>query len=321
MKRYVIKRLLLFPVLLLIVSALIFFLVNLVPIDPVRSILPPESNLEDMEALRQEMGLNDPLIVQYFNYMKGVFQGDFGKSWYTGKSVIAEVQIRMPVTVKLSVLTMVITVLVGLPLGILCAVKQYTAVDDIINAVSKCLGVIPNFWMALILMLFFCSQLHLLPSYGIGTWRHWILPVATLSVQIIATYLRVVRSTMLDCIRQDFIRTARAKGQKERVIIFGHALKNALLPLITLTGQQFAILMGGALVVESVFSLPGLGSFVINAIKTKDIPLVVGGTLFIALIFLLVTLIMDILYVVVDPRVKSTFVSAKKMRENPQEAI
>ena len=321
MTRYVIKRLLLFPVLLLIVSALIFFLVNLVPVDPVRSILPPEADIADMDALRSEMGLNEPLITQYLNYMKGVFQGDFGNSWYTGKSVISEIQIRLPVTVKLSVLTMLITVIIGLPLGILCAVKQYTLIDDIINAISKCVGVIPNFWMALILMLFFCSQLHWFPSYGIGTWKHWILPVATISVQIIATYLRVVRSTMLDCIRQDYIRTARSKGQEERIIIFRHALKNALLPLITLTGQQFAILMGGALVVESVFSLPGLGSFVINAIKAKDIPLVVGGTLFIALIFLVVTLIMDILYVVVDPRVKTTFVTTGKIRGKPQRAV
>jgi len=312
--------LLLFPVLLLIISALIFFLVNMVPVDPVRNILPPESNTEDMELLREKMGLNDPLVVQYFNYMKGIFRGDFGNSWYTGKSVISEIQIRLPVTVKLSMLTMLITVLLGIPLGILCAVKQYTMADDTINAISKCLGVIPNFWMALILMLFFCIKLHWLPPYGLGTWKHWILPVTTLAVQVIAIYVRIVRSTMLDCIRQDYVRTAYSKGQRESNIVFRHALKNAMLPLITLTGQQFAILMGGALVVETVFSLPGLGSFVINAIKAKDIPLVIGGTLFIAMIFLAVNLVIDILYVMVDPRVKATFVSEDKKQKLIREA-
>lgn len=314
MAKYILKRIILIPIILLISSAIVYFLVNLSDVDPAASILGASATQEDIEALHKEMGLDDPVYIQYFRWLSGAVRGDFGHSWQTNNLVMQEIAQRLPITTKLALLTIFFTVLIGIPLGVLCAVKQYSAADGIINAISKCLGAMPNFWMAMMLMLVFSSKLGWLPSYGIKTPLHWILPVMTLTIQTSGTYLRIVRSSMLDCIRQDYVRTARSKGQKESKVIFLHALKNALLPLITLTGQQFALLMGGALVVETVFSIPGLGSMVISSIKVMDVPLVVGGVVWIALIFLVVTLVIDLLYVLVDPRVKGTLLSVKRSR-------
>lgn len=316
MLRYIIKRIVLIPITLLIVSMLLFFLINLNSVDPATTLLPSTATQEDRDALHVKLGLDKPLIIQYGSYIKNALSGNLGDSWYTKGPVWDEIKSKIPVTTKLALYSTVITVLIGLPLGVLCAVKQYTLTDGLLNAISKLIGSMPNFWMALMLMLLFSVKLKILPIYGFSTWKHWILPVATISVQTIGTYLRIVRSSMLDCVRQDYIRTARAKGNKERAVIFKHALKNALLPVVTSTGQLFATLMGGALVVETVFSIPGLGTCVIHAVKIKDIPLVMGSVLFISLIFLVTTLVIDMLYVLIDPRVKANFASVRRTNES-----
>lgn len=319
MLKYIIKRIIFIPVILLAVSVIIFALVNLSPVDPATSMLPSTATQEDRDALHRELGLDQPLYAQYFSYMSKLLRGDLGKSWYYRVPVIEEIRDKIPITAELAIYSTIVTVLIGLPLGVICAVKQYSAADEILNGISKILGSMPNFWMALMLMLLFAVKLKWLPLYGFSSWQHWILPVATISIQTIGTYLRIARSTMLDCIREDYVRTARAKGCKEGAVIFGHALKNALLPIITFTGQMFASMMGGAIVVESVFSIPGLGSCVVHAVKVKDIPLTMSCVLIISAIFLIASLIIDLLYVVADPRVKATFETAKRRRRGIEE--
>lgn len=314
MAKYIIKRLILVPVILLIVSVIIFGLVNLSPVDPASSMLPSTATQEDRDALHAELGLDKPIHIQYLNYMKNLFHGDLGTSWYYKTSVWNHIKDKIPITAKIALLSTLITVLVGLPLGVICAVHQYGAADEILNGVSKVLGSMPNFWMALMLMLLFSVKLRWLPLYGFSSWQSWILPIATITIQTIGTYLRIARSSMLDSIRQDYVRTARAKGCKERTVIYNHALKNALLPVITFTGQMFASMMGGAIVVETVFSLPGLGSSVVHAVKVKDIPLAMSSVLIISAIFLLAALVIDLFYVVADPRVKATFETPKKSK-------
>lgn len=316
MVKYIIKRLILVPIILVVVSAIIFCLINLSPVDPASSMLPSTATQEDRDALHEELGLDKPLYIQYFNYMKNLLHGDLGTSWYYKTSVWAQIKTKIPITAKMALLSTLVTVLIGLPLGILCAVKQYGAADEILNGFSKIVGSMPNFWMALMLMLLFSVRLGWMPLYGISSWKGWILPIATITIQTIGTYLRIVRSSMLDSIRQDYVRTARAKGCREQVVIYNHALKNALLPIITFTGQMFASMMGGTIVVETVFSIPGLGACVIHAVKVKDIPLAMSSVLIISAIFLLMALIIDLMYVVADPRVKATFEAVKKSKKN-----
>lgn len=316
MAKYIIKRLILVPIILLVVSVIIFGLVNLSPVDPASSMLPSTATQEDRDALHAQLGLDKPIHIQYFNYMKNLFHGDLGTSWFYKTSVWDQIKDKIPITAKIALLSTVITVLVGLPLGVICAVHQYGAADEILNGVSKVLGSMPNFWMALMLMLLFSVKLRWLPLYGFSSWKSWILPILTITIQTIGTYLRIARSSMLDSIRQDYVRTARAKGCKERTVIYSHALKNALLPVITFTGQMFASMMGGAIVVETVFSLPGLGSCVVHAVKVKDIPLAMSSVLIISAIFLLAALVIDLFYVVADPRVKATFETPKRSRNS-----
>ena len=314
MFRYICKRVLLMPVILILATILIFFLINLNPVDPAQQLLPAEYTQEMVDELHAELGLDQPLPIRYFNWIKGVLQGDWGISYATRAGVWEEIAFRIPTTVKLAVLTTLLILVVGMPLGVLCAVNQYTPYDTVINIISKLLGAFPQFWLALMLMLLFCDKLGLLPSYGIKTAESWILPVVTLALPNIAGYVRNARSAMLDCIRQDYIRTARSKGASEKVVVYRDALRNAALPMITIIGSTFANLIGNAVVVEKVFAIPGIGSKVIEAINTNDIPVVLACTVIISVIFVVMTLIIDIAYAIVDPRIKATFVkmSAKK---------
>lgn len=318
MVKFIAKRILICPILLVLSSLLIFMMINVTPLDPATQILVGTYTQEQVEELHEELGLNDPLIIQYGNWLWRVLHGDFGKTYTAARvSVASEVLPRIPVSFKLALITMCVVVAVGLPLGILCAVKQYTLADTIINLISKILGSTPQFLVGLLLILLFGVKLNILPTYGFKTWKHMILPVATLALPQIATYVRTTRSSMLDCIRKDYIRTARSKGANERIVIFRDALKNALLPLITMTGTEFAKLIGSAIVVENVFSIPGIGSRVVQAINGKDIPVVLCCVMFLSLFFILATLVMDILYTVVDPRVKSAVMGGDKRKKKP----
>jgi peptide/nickel transport system permease protein len=309
---YTIKRILMMPAMLLVISLLIFCMLSLSPIDPAEQMLPSPFTQEQRDELHRRLGLDQPLPIQYVNWVTGVLRGDFGTSYNTRSPVLDDIASRIPVSLSLALITTLVVVIIGVPIGILCAVKQYTWFDTIANAISKVLGTVPSFWLAMILLLVFAQRLRILPVFGIGTWRHWVLPVTSMSLPFIAHFVRVTRSSMLDCIRQDYVKTARSKGAAEGRVIFRDAMKNALLPLITMTGMQFAMLMGGAVVVERIYAMPGLGMKVLEAIHQKDIPMIMACTVILSTVFMVVTLIIDLAYALVDPRIKSTFVKAKR---------
>lgn len=311
MLKYIMKRLLMIIPVILGVSFIIFLIMNLTPGDPAIMILGEGAKPEQYAALREEMGLNDPFLLRYFRYVANAVQGDFGRSYRTNIPVFQEIATRIPYTLNLAVISTLIAVVLGIPIGVLSAVKQYTILDNVALGISLLLTSMPAFWFALMLILLFSLQLRILPSLGIDTWRHFILPAIAISSSTMASLLRMTRSTMLEVIRQDYIRTARAKGAKESRVIFGHALRNALLPVVTIIGVNFGFALGGAIVVEQVFAIPGLGQLMINAIRAKDTPMVIAAVLFAAIIVSIINLIVDIVYAYIDPRLKYKYVTIK----------
>lgn len=307
MKRYVAKRLLVLIPVILGVTFIIFSIMALTPSSPGRMMLGLQASEEDVAALNHELGYDRPFLTRFVNYVKDALTGDFGKSYLTGRPVVEEISNRFPTTLKLAILAVITSILIGVPLGILSAVKQYSALDLISTVTAMFMASVPGFWLGLMMMLLFSLRLGWLPVSGAGTWAHYVLPTLTLAIPSSASLLRLTRSTMLETIRQDYIRTARAKGVKEGRVIFHHALKNALLPLITSVGMNFGGLLGGTVLIESVFSFPGLGSRMLEAIRDKDIPMVTGCTVFLAVLFCLIMLVVDLLYAYVDPRVKTKY--------------
>ncbi|KUO75753.1 MAG: peptide ABC transporter permease [Clostridia bacterium BRH_c25] len=315
MVKYIIKRLFLIIPVILGVSFIIFSIMNLTPGDPAIMILGEGAKPEQYAALREQMGLNDPFFIRYLRYVLDAVKGDFGKSYRTNIPVLQEIATRLPYTLKLAVSSELIAIFFGLPIGVLSAVKQYTKTDNIALGTSLLLTSMPSFWFAMMLILLFSLKLRLLPSLGIDTWKHYILPAIATSSSTLASLIRMTRSTMLEVIRQDYIRTARAKGAPERKVVFGHALRNALLPVVTIIGVNFGISLGGAIVIEQVFAIPGLGQLMVNSIRAKDTPMVVAAVLFAAIIASIINLIVDIFYTYIDPRLKSqyTTIKAKKV--------
>ena len=307
MGRYVVKRLLLLIPIVLGVTFIIFSIMALTPSSPGRLLLGIQASEEDVAKKDHELGYDRPFIVRFANYVVDAVQGDFGKSYLTDRPVVEEIFNRFPTTFKLAVLAVVTSVLIGVPLGILSAVKQYSVLDLVSTVTAMFMASVPGFWLGLMMMLLFGLKLGWLPISGSGSLAHYVLPTLTLAIPSSASLLRLTRSTMLETIRQDYIRTARAKGVKEGRIIFRHALKNALLPLITSVGMHFGGLLGGTVLIESVFSFPGLGSRMLEAIRDKDIPMVTGCTVFLAVLFCLIMLLVDLLYAYVDPRVKAQY--------------
>ncbi len=316
MLKYTIKRIIMVPFLLLCVALLVFVLLNLSDADPILQMLPSEYTEEQYQELEQQLGLDKPLLVQYGNWVINAVQGDFGMSYKTRGPVMDDVLFRIPISIKLAFITTIVMVLIGIPLGVMCAVKQYTAFDGIVNVLSKLMGAVPGFWLGMMLMMVFSIGLHWLPPYGIDEgWRSWVLPVVTLLLPYLANYIRQVRSAMLDCIRQDYVCTARSKGAKESRVIFHDALKNALLPIITLTGGGFASLIGGAVVVEKLFAIPGIGYKVVDAINLRDIPTMLACSMILATMTITMALIVDLCYAVVDPRIRGAFAGSKKRKK------
>ncbi|MGL4307327.1 nickel ABC transporter permease [Cetobacterium sp. SF1] len=307
MHKYVVKRLLLLIPVLLGVSFLVFTIMSLTPGDPAQLILGENAPKEAILKLREEMGLTKPFIVQYFNFIKNALVGDFGRSYTTGRDVFGEIFSRFPNTLVLAVLGVIIAIAIGIPLGIISATKQYSLLDSV-SMIGALLGVsMPNFWLGLMLILGFSVHLGWLPSGGFDGWKSVILPAITLGSGSAAIVTRMTRSSMLEVIRQDYIRTARAKGVAEKVVINKHALKNALIPVITVIGLQFGGLLGGAVLTESVYSWPGVGRMMVDAIRQKDTPTVLATVVFLAVTFSIVNLFVDILYAYVDPRIKSQY--------------
>lgn len=308
---FVFKRILMIIPILLGVSIIVFTILSFTPGDPARLILGQSASQETVDKLHHEMGLDDPFAVRYVRYMGDALQGDFGTSYRTNRPVFDEIFVRFPITLKLALTSVILVVAAGIPLGILSAVKQYSILDMFCTVFAMLMASIPGFWLGLMMILLFSLKLGWLPSSGVGSLAHYIMPTVALCLPIAAEVLRMTRSTMLETIRQDYIRTARSKGAAERVVIWRHALKNALLPVVTVIGSEFGGLLGGTILIESVFAVPGLGSLVVNSIRTKDIPQVMAATMFIAFIFCVVLLLVDVVYGFIDPRVKARYEQIK----------
>lgn len=312
MLKYIGKRLLWMLPVVLGISFILFTIMDLTPGDPARVILGEYASQEDVDALREEMGLNDNFFVRYGKYIVSAVTGDLGQSYRTGVPVVGEIAARFPVTLKIAVMAMFIAVFIGIPVGIISAVRQYSFADIVATMSALAFTSIPAFWLGLLLILLLSVQLHLLPAIGSDSWKHLIMPSVSLAAAQMATIMRMTRSTMLEVIRQDYIRTAKAKGAEPRRIIFHHAIKNALLPVITTVGLSISNLLGGALIIENVFGISGLGTLMVNSVKSKDAPMLIGSVMFAAVVAGLVNLSVDVLYTYIDPRIKAQFVKRRK---------
>lgn len=289
------------------ISFIIFSIMSFTPGDPARMILGENARIEDIEAKREELGLDDHFFIRYGRYVVDAVKGDFGKSYRTNIPVFDEIFSRFPTTVKLALLGVALSTLIGVPIGIISAVKQYTIIDGVSLVSALLLASMPGFFVGMLLILLFSLKLDLLPATGIDTWKHYIMPAFSIAAVTMATLIRMTRSTMLEEIRQDYVRTAKAKGASGRRVIFKHALRNALLPVVTVIGINIGIQIAGTIMIEAVFAIPGLGTLMINSIRMKDTPVVMASILFVALIAGLVNLAVDILYTFIDPRVKSQY--------------
>ena len=307
MTKYIIKRLLLIVPTLLLVTFVVLFIMNLTPSDPGTLILGDLAPKEAVEALNEELGYNDPFLVRYVRFVWNAIHGDLGESWQTGRSVAETIALRLPVTATLAIGSLLIGAVVGILLGVLSAVKQYSPLDYFSTTLAMALGAFPAFWIGMLLILAFSLGLKWLPSFGVDGVKSYILPWITTACFMIASLLRMTRTSMLESIRMDYIRTARSKGQKERIVVTKHALRNALLPVVTILGVSFGSMLGGSVTVETVFSLPGVGLMIVEGIRMKDVPVVTGATLVLATLFTLLMLVIDILYVFVDPRIKARY--------------
>ena len=304
---YILKRLLMLIPVLVGVIFIMFTLSFITPGDPARIILGEAAPPEAVAELRLQMRLDEPFLVQFFNYLFNIVQLDFGESYQTNRDVFTELWARFPNTIQLAAMSALLALIAGIPLGIISATRQYTIFDAGANFTGLLAASIPNFWLGMMLIIFFSVTLRILPPSGFDTVRHWILPTITIGMSSAGTIMRFTRSSMLEVIRQDYIRTAKAKGQRPGKIIFRHALKNALIPVITVTGLQFGFLLSGAAITETIFAIPGLGAYVISSINMRDWPVVIGGVLLSAIAFSIVNLFVDVLYAFVDPRIRAQY--------------
>ena len=313
MKEYVIKRLLLTIPVLLGVSILVFSVIHMAPGDPAAIMLGPLATKESIDKLHQELGLDRPLVVQYFAWMSKVVQLDFGRSVVLGREVFPEIWLRFKATMILTVASLSIAVLIGVTAGITSAVRQYS-VFDAVSMLGALAGVsMPVFFTGIVLIIIFSMKLNLFPTAGmyspaggntLDLLHHLILPAITLGTASAAVLARMTRSAMLETIRQDYIRTARSKGLAERTVIYVHALRNAAITIITVLGMQVGYQLGGAILTETVFSWPGIGMMMVRAIQVRDYPMVQGGVLFVAAVFVFVNILVDIAYAYLDPRIR-----------------
>lgn len=308
MWKYVAKRILYVIPVILGVTLIVYVIMSMAPGDPVLQLVGEQATPEQIEAKRAELGLDKPVLVQYVNYIFKLVQGDFGISYKSKQGVALEITSRFPTTLKMSLTAVVIAVVIALPLGVIAAVKQNTWVDGVSMFISL-LGVsIPIFWLGLMLLLFFSLKLGWFPASGTNAgWRSYVLPGFSLGFQSMATIARTTRSSMLETIRQDYIRTARSKGVPYGTVIRRHALRNALIPTVTVTGLQVGSLLAGSVLTETVFGMPGLGRFMISSISGRDTPAVLGCIIVFTVTFSLVNLLVDLLYGFIDPRIRSQY--------------
>ena len=312
MVRYVFKRLLMLIPITIITSFLVFFIINLAPGDVVGQLTGSEATAEEIAALREELDLDKPIVVRYAKYFAGLLRGDLGTSQITGKGVYESYMEKLPATLELALASIAVSIVISIPLGISSAVHR-GSVRDNVGMVAALLGLsMPNFWLGLLLIIVFALNLGWLPSGGSGGLEHLILPAITVGTGLTAMLTRTTRSSMLDVIRQDYLRTARAKGVPERLVIRKHALKNALIPIITVIGTQLGTCLGGAILTETVFAWPGVGRLILDAVNSRDTTLVTGCIILKTITISVILLAVDLLYAAVDPRIKAQYAKGGK---------
>lgn len=311
MARYICRRLLQMIPVIIGVSIVIFSMLHFATGDPARRMLGPHATQDEVNALREELGLNDPFHIQYLKFISGLLRADFGRSYTSSLPVSEELLSRFPTTFTFAVTSTLIACLIGIPLGIISATKQYTFLDNFVTTFAMMGVSVPTFWMGLMLMMIFALHLYWLPASGFYGPKYWILPSVTIGIAAAAHVIRMTRSSMLEVIRQDYIRTARAKGQKESRVILDHALRNALMPILTTIGLIFGFGMSGQIVTEQIFSIPGLGKLMIDAVNERNYPIVRGGVLLICISYSMVNLIVDLLYAAVSPRIRALYEQKK----------
>ena len=311
MKRYIVKRLGMMVILLFGLTFIVFGSLYLAPGDPAEIAAGASATVEEVERMRVYLGLDKPFLVQYVNYLLGLLRGDLGTSLMTRQPILDELLIRLPNTLNLAVSSMLFACIIGIPLGILAAIKKDSWLDNFLTTFSLVGISVPNFWLGAILIIVFCVHYRIFPTGGMSEpfwtplgFKQAFLPRLSLGMQVAASFMRIGRSSMLDVLQSDYIRTARSKGLKEKVVIIIHALKNAMIPIMTQMGTSFGGLLGGSMVTEQVFATNGIGTYLINAINQRNYYAVQSTVLLIAFMFLVVNFIVDLLYCVVDPRIR-----------------
>lgn len=318
MARYIFRRILMLVPVMLGISLIVLILIDITPGDPARMMLGAQATQEQVEQLREELGLNDPLPVRYGRFLWGVLHGDLGTSLFTKRPVAAEMMERFPYTLTLVALGTFFSVVFGIPIGIFAAVNQHTWKDNAAIFLSLIAVSMPSFWFALLLIRFFGVHLGWLPIAGVETWKGWVLPSSAMALGLTALIARQMRSDMLEVLRQDYIVTARAKGLTERRIIFRHALKNAMIPVIMVVGGIFGSSLGGSLITEIIYSIPGLGQYIMTGLINRDYPIIQSGILIISAMFAVIILIVDVIFALVDPRIRMQYTGKGKRRRKKQ---
>ena len=316
----ILKKILTAIPVLLVVSIVLFLLLNVMPGDAADSMSTMDATADEVEALRESLGLHDPMYIQYLRWLKNVLKGDFGISFLNGASVTEKIVTRLPVTLELTLLAMLIAVAIALPMGVLSATHRNSAIDAIASFISMIGVAVPHFWLAMMLIIIFSVNLHWLPASGFtpisqGLGKNlikMIMPAFSVGLGFAATVMRQTRSNMIDVLGTDYISTAKAKGMSKSVVVWKHGVRNALIPVITVIGMQTGRLFGGAIVVETLFGLPGIGTAIVQSIFSRDYQMTMGCVMMVAVIIILINTIVDILYVIIDPRVRTTRKSGAK---------
>lgn len=313
MLKYIVKRIFwLFPI-LLGVSILIFSITFFTTGDPARIMMGSMATEEQLETAREEMGLNKSFAGQYIDFISNaLLKFDLGTSYVSKKSVLSEISNRAPFTLSVAAISLLLSILIGIPLGMIAAVYQYSWKDNLSMLLCMIFVSMPSFWVAMLLVLLFSLKLGWLPAVGVGSWKCYLMPCFAVCLGGAANFARQTRSSMLEVIRQDYITTARAKGVHENLVICKHAMKNALIPIITVIGSKVGNMLGGALIAETIFSIPGMGVYILNAINNRDYPVIRGTSLIICVWFSMCMLLVDLIYAMVDPRIRSQFAGKKR---------
>lgn len=305
MPKYILKRILILIPTIIGVSFVVFSLLYLSPGDAALASAGPNAPKETVEILRDKMGLNDPFLIQYGRFLKNlIFHFDLGTSYQSKTPVIEKILRVFPNTLRLAGVSLIFAIISGIILGIIAGINKNNIIDSLISFAGMIGLAMPIFWSGLLLIIIFSSKLKLLPASGFSSWRHMILPVLALGLQTSSSIMRMTRSSMIEVLDKDYIRTARAKGLKKSRIIFIHALKNAMIPIITTIGLQAGGLLGGSILTETVFSISGIGRLMVDSVKTRDYPVILGGVMFIALVYSIISIIVDILYGFLNPQIK-----------------